>query len=226
MSQSVNDLQTFLANEMDLSATPPEVGGTDWNIRLNALNRANIDWAESNEWEVLKKVHNGLISTSTNNASYSLPANFRKLDGYVRLSGNSGYDDIGQIDPSKNRQYDTSSPYLNILGNDYDGKTMFINSQQLISGASIQFTYYSSVATLATTTQQLQVPDPTFLIQRALYYIYKSRGDALFPEAKVESDRILARMIENENSLGLSNSDRRVHSGGGKYYNWRIGNNG
>jgi hypothetical protein len=55
-----------------------------------------------------------------------------------------------------------------------------------------------------------EIPDPTYLVQRSLYYIYKGAEDGRFPEAKVEADRILARMIENENSQGIAYVDRNI----------------
>ena len=205
MSYSLIDIQALIANELDQSATAPTQGGTDWNIRLGAINRAQNDWAESNEWDALKVVFNGLISTATGNASLALPANFRKIDSYP-LIGSYSYN---VVDPSKNALYTDSDKFVNILGNDRDDNVMYIHSS-LDSGASVQFTYWSSPQSLASASNLSACPDPTFLVQRALYYLYKGREDGRFPEAKVESDRILARMIENENSRGLADNRRGI----------------
>ena len=223
---SVQDLQNQIASELDQSQVAPTAGGSDWNMRLNALNRSLFDWANSNDWESLKVVHNGIISTSTGNASYVLPGNFSKIDGFPRIVWDGiTLNEFPVVDPSKNTQYADSEKFVNILGNDADGKVMFIHST-LVSGASVQFTYWKSPMTLSGATQTTECPDPTFLLQRALYYIYKGAEDGRFPEAKVESDRILARMIENENSLGVANKDRNIPNELTEKWHFRIGRDG
>lgn len=227
MSWTLNDLQAQIAIELDQSATPATEGGTDWNIRTTALNRALFDWAESGEWRALLKVHNGLVSTSSANASYALPSNFKKLDGFPRIvaDGTTAYD-FPAVSPSDNRRYTDTDKFVNVLGNDKDNKVMFIHGSTLPSGASVQFTYWASPVSLASASNVTEIPDPTFLVQRALYYLYKGREDGRFPEAKVESDRILARMIENENTLGISSVNRSVQVGKQSFPNFRVGQDG
>jgi hypothetical protein len=170
-----------------------------------------LDWANSNEWSTLKVVHNGLISTSTGNASYALPVDFKKLDSYPRImSDGLTVFEFPAVNPSKNTIYNDNDRFVNILGNDRDAKVMYIHAPQLVSGASVQFTYWKSPQSLASASDVVEVPDPTFLVQRALYYIYKGAEDGRFPEAKVESEKILIRMIENENSLGIAYVDRNI----------------
>jgi len=216
---SLQDIQNWIASEVDQSATAPTYGGTDWNIRNNFINRSLIDWSESYDWECMKKVFNGLVSTDSANASYALPADFRKIDGFPQITsdGVNTYS-YPVIDATNNHRTLSSDRFVNILGN----KVMFIHDT-LVSGASVQFTYYASPATLSSASDLIPLPDPTYLVQRSLYYLLKSREDGRFPEAKVEADRILARMIENENTLGQSSVDRRVSVGSEDYKTWRIG---
>ena len=221
---SLQDIQNWIASEIDQSATAPTEGGTDWLIRNNFINRSLIDWSKSYEWESLKKIHNGIISTSTGNASYALPSDFKDIDGFPQITAD-GSNTYGYPvdDPTHNSRYLGTDRYVNILGNDTDNKVMYIHGGTLASGASVQFTYYSSPQSLASANDIVPIPDPTYLVQRSLYYILKSREDGRFPEAKSESDRILMRMIENENTLGLSNVNRRVSVGPENYKNWRVG---
>lgn len=216
---TVDEIQQQIASEIDQSSTAPTTSDADWTIRLNLINRSLRDWADTYDWEALKKIYNVNISTSTGNASISLPSNFKKIDGYVRIPNY----DLQIVNPTENLLYTDSEKYVNILGNDVDGKTMYINAGTLASGASVQFTYYASPATLATTTQKSEISDPSYLVQRTLYYLYKGREDGRFPEAKVESDRILARMIENENTKGWGEKDRRVHVYSHPFRNFRVG---
>ena len=224
MSWTLQDLQNAIASEVDQSATAPTAGSTDWLIRNNFINRSLIDWSESYEWEAMKKVHNGVISTSTGNASYALPSDFKKIDGFPQITadGITTYS-YPVNDPTNNTRYSGTDRLVNILGNNTDGKVMYILGGALSSGASVQFTYYASPQSLASATNIVPMKDPTYLVQRSLYYILKSREDGRFPEAKTESDRILMRMIEEENTLGQSNVNRSVSVFPEGYKSWRIG---
>ena len=210
MSWTLQDLQEQIASEMDQSPTAPTAGGTDWNIRKNALNRALIDWENSNEWDSLKVVYNGKV-TVAGFATLDLPSDFKKLDGFPGIVWDgSTFNEFQVVDPSTNKLYLDSDKFVNIFDNAKDGKRMYIHAPTLASGASVQFTYYKSPQSLASATDVVEVLDPTYLVQRALYLIYKGREDGRFPEAKVEADRILARMIENEASRGLAYKDRSI----------------
>lgn len=223
MSWSVNDIQTQIAYEVDQSDSPPTEGGSDWNTRLGAINRSMIDWKMSGEWSSLKKIHNGLVSVA-GGASYVMPSDFDKIESYPRIisDGVTLYE-FPVVNPSKNTQYSDSDRFVNILGNDRDAKIMYIHAPTLASGASVQFVYWKSPQSLASAADIVEIPDPTYLVQRALYYIYKGAEDGRFPEAKVEADRILARMIENENSQGLAYVDRNIPNQLEEKYSFRIG---
>lgn len=212
MAWTLQDCQVQIANEMDQSATAPTQGGTDWNIRKNALNRALIDWENSSEWDSLKVLQNSKV-TVAGFATLGLPQNFKKLDSLVGVMWDgSTFNQFQVIDPSLNRLYTDSDKYVNVYDNARDGKSLYIHAPTLASGASVQFTYYKSPQSLASATDIVEVPDPTYIVQRALYLIYKGREDGRFPEAKVEADKILARMIENEASRGLAYQDRSIPS--------------
>jgi hypothetical protein len=100
---------------------------------------------------------------------------------------------------------------------------MYIHANTLASGASVSFTYWASPASLASASDITECPDGSFLVQRTLYYLYKAREDGRFPEAKIESEKILARMIENENTLGQSHDDNRVQRWEESRFAFRLG---
>lgn len=223
MSWTVQDVQNQIAGEIDQSDTAPSQGDTDWNLRLNAMNRSIIDWANSNDWDSLKVVHNGKVSVG-GGASYVLPTNFVKMDSFPRIVWDgSSLDEFPVVDPSTNTHYTDSDHFVNLFINDRDTKVMYIHSNTLSSGASVQFTYYKSPQSLASAGDVIDVPDPTYVVQRTLYYIYKGREDGRFPEAKVEADRILARMLENENARGLAYKDRTIPNELDSKFSFRIG---
>lgn len=210
MTWTLQDAQEQIASEMDQSPTAATAGGTDWNIRKNALNRALIDWENSDDWDSLKVVFNGKV-TVAGFATLGLPSNFKKLDGFPGIVWDgSTFNQFQVIDPSTNGQYVDSDRYVNVFNNAKDGKSLYIHANTLASGASVQFTYYKSPQSLASATDVIECPDPTYVVQRALYLIYKGREDGRFPEAKVEAEKILARMMENESAQGLAYKDRSI----------------
>jgi len=221
---NLQDIQTHIAFEIDGNATISS-SSADWGSRIFPINRALFDWADTYDWKQLLKVHHGVVSTSTGNASYAMPSNFRRMMGFPKIIYDGVTDtDFPIIAPYRNYEMNLNSDkFVNVIGNDKDGNTMVINAPTLASGASVQFTYYAFPASLASTGQITECPDPTFIIQRALYYIYKSREDGRFPEAKVESEKLLARMIENENNLGVGYADRYVQTP--ILRNFRVGSN-
>src|SRR3990167_10544754 len=102
---SVNDVMLGIANEIDQSDSAPATTEADWTIRLGLVNRSLRDWSESYDWDDLKAIHNGLISTSTGNASYALPSDFRKLDGYPKITWDgTNSDEFTPMDVSSNSQ--------------------------------------------------------------------------------------------------------------------------
>ena len=218
---TLQTLQDSLSNEVDQSVTA--TAGVDWNIRLNLLNRAQKDWSETYDWSSLLKVYNGNV-TADSFVTLSLPADFKKIDGYPLITWDGKTtDQFPVIDYSKRSQYQDSDRFTSVLGNDADNKVLVIHSNSLSSGASVQFTYYSEPISLASAGSVTQCTDGTYLIQRALYYLYKGREDGRFPEAKTEADRILSRMIENENSYGQSHQDNRIQRWEDKNFSFRIG---
>lgn len=220
---TLNDIQTLIAVEIDQSSSAPTDGGTDWNIRTSLINRSLKDWSESYDWKALLKTHNGLVSVA-GLASYSLPADFKKLDGYPLITWDgSTTDEFPVIDQTKRTQYVDSDKYTYVMGNDSDGQFLYIHVSTLSSGASVQFTYYSSPVSLVSSGSISMCPDSTYLVQKTLYYLYKGREDGRFPEAKAEADRILARMIETENTLGQSHNDNRIPRWEESRYSFRIG---
>src|SRR3990167_5992632 len=193
MAWTLTDIQTQISVEVDGNATISP-SSTDWQNRLAIINRSQLDWSESYDWSPLMKIYNGVVSTSTGNASLALPSDFRKLDGFPKITWDgTTTNEFNVVDPSKTSMYVDSDKYALVLGNDKDGKTLYIHASTLASGASVQYTYYASPASLVSPYDLTQCPDPTSLVQKALYYLYKSREDARFPEAKAEDDRLLSR---------------------------------
>lgn len=215
-----------MANELDLSDSAPTAGGDDWNIRLSYLNRAQFDLQEAYDWRWAQKIVNTRTSQATGNVTVTLPSDFRKLASSPRITWDGvtteNFTEVNLVDT--NRYLDTDR-YIYVQGNPADNYSFVINGATLASGASINYTYYAALASLASPANVSMAPDPTFLVQRALYYYLKSRGDERFQEAKVTADQILQRLLEKENTRGDQFDDRIKLRTEGRM-NFRIGRDG
>lgn len=204
---SVNVLQKKLASMLDQSITPPTEGGTEWNLRLEYLNISQRDWVESYQWPTLYKEVNTRTSQSTGNATITLPSDFRKLDGFLDICFANTVKEYAQILPNQKPQYDPTVEYMYILGNPSNGYSMVVNPGTHGSGASISYSYWSTGATLASSSDVTMCPDPNYLMNQAAYYYWQSRDDGRSQVAKAEADRILGRMLEYETVRGVSYDD-------------------
>jgi hypothetical protein len=77
---------------------------------------------------------------------------------------------------------------------------MVLNPGTLASGASLQVQYYSTPTSLSTNIDIPVTPDPQFLIDRAIAYIFEARSDPRFQTEENKAREKLLTMIENMNA--------------------------
>lgn len=206
MAINVNELTARMSALLQEDPDTPTAGGADWTLYLKYLNMAQHEWQEAYEWPSLYKEINTMTSQSTGNVTLSLPSDFRKADGFLKVS-DGGVGSYAQIDPERRDQYAASDKYFSILG--YPGSySMIINPGSHGSGVSLTYSYWANAASLVSPTDVSLCPDPAFLVQRAVAYLWEVRDDGRFPQAKGESDKIMARMLEYEMTRGHSYSNR------------------
>ena len=224
MAYDVSELQKRINALVMEDPTAPTAGDSTWNLYLSYLNMAQHDWQESYQWRTLYKEVNTLTSVSTGNVTLSLPSDFRKVDGFLRICDSTNV--VGsykQIDPEKKDQYGATDRFFYILGSPI-GYNMVVSPGTHGSGASIYYSYWANAASLASPTNVSMCPDPMYLVHKSSEYFYKSRDDTRYVEERNEADKILARMLEFEQARGVSydNTVQTVEQG---RYNFRLGRN-
>lgn len=224
MSQNITELQKRIWSIVSQESDAPTAGGDDWNLNLVYLNQSQQEWGEAYGWSTLFKEVNTLSSSATANTTVSLPADFRKMDGYLKICDETNAaHEYAQINPAEKSQHDLTEKFCYILG--YPGSySLVINPGTHGSGASIFYSYWSSPASLCSPTDVSMCPDPSYLIQRSVAYLWEARDDGRFPQAKAESEKILTRMLENEVTKGHSYDDR-VKTYEESRYGFRLGRN-
>ena len=226
MPVSLDDVQSRIASISDQDQNTANISSTDYSLRRTYINMAEKEWSENYDWRSLYREYNVRVSTSTGNASIALPEAFRKLGGFPKITyDGSTTEDFPEIRPEEKQQYDSTAKYVYVLGDDNSGKTMFINAGTLASGASVFIPYYRSVASLVSPANIVMCPNPDYLTQRGLAYLWEGQGDARFPQAKFEADKILKRMMEFEQTYGEGYIDQ-VFTAERKHFNsFRWGKN-
>lgn len=208
---SVDEIQSRLAATLDQDPNSGNISTTEYALRLNFLNQAQREWAEAWDWKVLYKEYFTQTSTSTGNASVTLPSDFRKLSSYplVTFDGTTT-EEFSEIRPQEDRGFTASDRYSYVLGNPAVNYTLVLRGPNLVSGASIKVGYFSSPQSLASPADVPAVPNPDFLVKRTLAYWWEAREDSRFVNAKREADNILRNMIEYENVFGDSAQYKRI----------------
>src|SRR3990167_3975419 len=212
LNLSLDNIQARIAAVIDKNEDTSDISTADYSLRRELINMAQHEWAETYDWQSLYRESNLRVSTSTGNASVVLPADFKKLASFPRIT----YDGVTtenfpEIRPQEKTQYASTDKYIYLLGDQNTGHIMFVNAGTLASGASINLPYYASPASLVSPANIAMCPNPEYLVQRTLAYLWESDADSRFPQAKQEADKILRQMLEYEQTPG-EGQDNKVYT--------------
>lgn len=208
MNISVDEVQSRIAAVLDQDEDTTAISSDDYSLRLRYINLAQNEWSERADWDALYKEYNMVISTSTGNTSVVLPGDFRKLAARPIITYDGATTKyFEEIRPQERSQKNSTDKFVEILPDETGGYTLLINSA-LSSGASVKVPYYASPQSLASPANISRIPNSDYLVHRTLAYVWESRSDERFPQAKAESEKILQVMLEKEVTKGESYDDR------------------
>ena len=208
LSVTLDNLESKVASVLDQNEDTSDISAADYSLRREYFNMAQREWAETYDWRSLYRESAVRTSTSTGNASIVLPSDFRKLASRPLITYDGASTEyFPEIRPQERGMYDTTARYVVVLGDQNAGQTMFVNAATLSSGASIQLSYYRSPASLVSPANVAMCPNPEYLVQRTLAYVWESQADPRFQQAKVEADKILQKMLEYEQAYGEGYND-------------------
>lgn len=223
MRSTVDSIQAKVAGLVDQDESTANIDSTDYSLRLSYINRAQIEWAEIQNWQTLFKEYNMLVSTSTGNASIVLPTDFRKLAGYplITLDGTTTKQ-FPEVLPQEDN-LDATEERVWLMGNPNSSYILRVFGPTLASGASVKVPYFSSPVSLASPADIPTIPSTEYLVQRTAALIWESREDPRFPQAKAEADRILRNLMEKENTFNNASDYFRVKTWDETKYGFRWG---
>lgn len=224
MRLTVDELQSRIASLIDQDESTSNISATDYSLRLKYLNMSLLEWAEAYDWQTLYSEFNMLVSTSTGNASITLPTDFRKLASYPVITFDGATTALfPETRPQEAGKYEGTDKRVEILGNPQDTYTMRVYGATLVSGASVKVPYYMSVQSLASPANIAEIPNPNYLVKRTIAYLWEAREDARFVQAKQDAEIILRNMLEQENVFSEASTFNRVKTVEENTNGFRIG---
>lgn len=201
---TLQDIQNYIQNLYDNDTSTPASTDEDYATRTALIN-AGIDvWAKEEQWRELLKSSDDLTSpilTVAGTKSYTLPTDYDKIAGYVRLSDGTTYTYVPQKDPTASQLYDNQpgANFFYLMGNPRDGYKVILRPTPTTSGLTLKFEYYKAPTHFATTTTAIsEISDPMFLVYFALSKLFDSDGASLKSQkASLEMGARLDNMIQN-----------------------------
>lgn len=195
---------------------------TEYGLWRSYVNMAQKEWAETYDWQVLFTEYNTMTSNASGNATIAMPGNFRKLSGYPKITDDgTNTHEYSLIDPQKKTMMGAGEFYSYLL-HSAGGVNLIVNPGTLASGASIFVSYWKSPASLVSPANVVDCPNSDYLVQRTIAYVWESREDNRFPQAKAEADKILSRLLEMENTQGQA-YDNKIIMNEERNFNFRLG---
>lgn len=176
---------------LDLEAEIPT--GDEQITRSNYANQSVWDASAIGQFSEFHQIYEVCVS---NNASVSLPSNFRELVLSPKQRTGGGWVDFEEIRPQDRFKKQTDDKYCYIVGNPSSGYTAVFNG--LEANATISFDFQRFPSGLLTLTDVCELADPTFVTSKIEAYVLESRNNERFPLVKAEANTKLKNMLGRE----------------------------
>jgi hypothetical protein len=172
--------------------------GTDLGVRLQFVNDALGEWADTYTWKDLRVTMN--INTSTASVNViDLPTTFREPLSTLYVFSDTGNlpTEYPLIDARDRFSKDATDKYCYLM-NTFRNKQLIVNPA-LESGASCQIDYMSFPSSVATTSDYVPISASQYLVKRVSAMVFQARGDSRYPLLQADAQRMLSNAIEEQN---------------------------
>jgi len=225
---TVDEIQSRIASVLDQDEDTDNISSNDYSLRLKYINKREQDWAEAGRWQCLYKEYHTLTSTNSGNTSIALPADFRDIASFPKITyDGSTTKEFPIIRGQEEGQYLSTDRYAKLLGNPHGGYYLKVNpgtsSGQLASGASIYIPFISVPTSLASPADIVTCPNANYLVTGVISDVWEAREDARFQGKRAEANQILINMLEREFTPSEASADDRVKTVEETKYSFRIG---
>lgn len=197
-----------------LEATIPASTEDEYIIAKRLANEALNRWAhyDNTYWKELftTAVDSGEVgSTISGTSAYDAPEDFVEGGGNVRLLDSNGnvFSTYPILDPQDPQFKSTSSQYAYFTGSPVDGYVLNLNPTPGVSeaGKTIQYDYYKSPTLYTTGSDISEIPEPYFVVHRALANRFRGSRNPFYDDAKADAEDVLKTMQSTNNSGNWAN---------------------
>jgi hypothetical protein len=196
-ARTLANLQTRIHYILEADTAVPESTEDDYTLRTGLINAAIDAWQHSDgvRWPELYTEQSSQIGDGSD-TTFTLPANFRELTGYVQVRVGDAYDNY-QVIPVHQahalRNGSISEKYCYVSGS--PGSYVLNFSVAPDDDATIYIPYYKYATELASASDVSECPDPDFLVYYALAELYKADTNLSgFNAARQEAESRLSQM--------------------------------
>ena len=178
--------------------------GSDMTLRIQYINDALGEWADTYTWKDLRKTIY-IYSSNESTTSIGLPADFRQpASPLVQFNSNGNNTEYTLINSNDRFGKVGTDKYCYITGTFLNKSLQIPNA--LPSGASLEFDYTSFPSSVATTTDYVPISSSQYLVKKVASMVLQARSDSRYPLLQEEAQRLLSNNIEEENiPFGKSN---------------------
>lgn len=210
---TLNDILLNISSHLDLETTLPS--DTELTYRIDMVDQALQDWASIYDWRQLKQE---FYPSYSSGITVALPDNFRNFTTAPRVYRQGAWYDYPEVLPEEKFEQEELDRYCYVLGDSGVGYNAIFNN--LDSGASISIIYQRYPSSMASPSDLCEVPDPQYLVYKAVAYVLMGRSDARFQVVDAMAEQKLSNMIgrEQKQRPGGRNYTRRTGAAA-----WRIG---
>lgn len=209
MQKTLEQILQDVGALVDQDITTPT--GSDLTTRRNYSNLALEEWANAYQWKQLRNILP--LSYTVSGASIGLPANYKKLMSVVYDKSKDSDNTYPEIPPQARHEYGPTDKYVYVIGDDITGRSLQINPVPTSSFSGIVDIQIFPSA-MSGLSDICGCPHPEFVVKRVGSYVLEARSDPRFPLMKADADKLLLRMIEEEDapSLAMKNQIRGYNS--------------
>jgi len=195
MSLTLSQILTDANSTLDLSAALPT--GDELTLRKNYANQAVQDGsavAQFSEFTDTRDVATPATVTSLTTVSLSTQT-FREFEQIPTIMGDPR-DQYPQIKAKDRVLMNSADKYCYVLGNPQEGYFAIFNN--LSANKTLALTFQRYPSGMGTLTDKCELPDATYVTRKIESYVLYSRGDARFPTANSNAEKVLQNMVGRE----------------------------
>jgi hypothetical protein len=169
----------------------PTAGSTEWNQWLSWANEELYSFGEVHDWPELTNHNFSYSSIAASGTSIGLPSNFKKFAGPPNIEGKL----YQEVDGDMFTQYASTDK---VFRHGFDGGWFIELRSPLTSTTTVIIPLISYPTSLSTTSDNINVRNPMYLVKRVKTRVFKYRQDPIFTELETEATIMLGQMLENE----------------------------